>query len=171
MRVYKLGPEGREQVVAEIGAGTGMAARRLHGSYAQTLKPTTIASIGREELKHLIKRNPEVAMRIIEAFAKQTRRLDERLADVALREVPARLANLFVQLNDEEGMVTGEGYKIPTSYSQEQLGTMIGAKRVAVSRAFGRLKESGAVELKGRNIYIKNLEALKLAASQQKAAS
>jgi CRP-like cAMP-binding protein len=110
-------------------------------------------------------------MRIIEAFAKQTRRLDERLADVALREVPARLANLFLQLIEDEGVVTGEGYKIPTNYSQEQLGTMIGAKRVAVSRAFGRLKESGAVELRGRNIYIKNLEALKLAASQQKAAS
>jgi CRP-like cAMP-binding protein len=148
-----------------------MAARRLHESYAQTVEPTTIVSIGREELKHLIKRNPEVAIRIIEAFARQTRRLDERLADMSLREVPARLANLFLQLIEDEEVVTGEGYKIPTNYSQEQLGTMIRAKRVAVSRAFRRLKESGAVELKGRNIYIKNLEALKLAASQQKAAS
>jgi CRP-like cAMP-binding protein len=52
VRVYKLGPEGQEQVVAEIAAGTGIAARRLYGSYAQILEPTTIASIGREELKY-----------------------------------------------------------------------------------------------------------------------
>ena len=38
---------------------------------------------------------------------------------------------------------------------------MIGCKRVAVSRAFARLKENGAVELKERHILVKDLDALK----------
>jgi hypothetical protein len=38
---------------------------------------------------------------------------------------------------------------------------MIGCKRVAVSRAFSRLKEIGAVQLKERHIIVKDLDTLK----------
>ena len=38
---------------------------------------------------------------------------------------------------------------------------MIGCKRVAVTRAFSKLKEAGAVQLKERHIIIKNTDALK----------
>ena len=38
---------------------------------------------------------------------------------------------------------------------------MIGCKRVAVTRAFRKLEESGAVELKERRIVVKDIEALK----------
>jgi CRP/FNR family cyclic AMP-dependent transcriptional regulator len=37
--------------------------------------------------------------------------------------------------------------KIPNHYTHQQLGTMIGAKREAVTRAFARLQDEGAVEL------------------------
>src|SRR5829696_1892237 len=39
-----------------------------------------------------------------------------------------------------------EGYKLPAAYTHEELATMIGAGRVAVSRAFKELRETGAVE-------------------------
>ena len=38
---------------------------------------------------------------------------------------------------------------------------MIGCKRVAVTRAFSKLKEAGTVQLKERHIIIKNIDALK----------
>ena len=71
------------------------------------------------------------------------------------------MASLLGQLCESEGVVTAQGYKIPTRYTHERVGTMIGAKRVAVTRAFTKLKEEGAVELKQRLIYIKDIEALK----------
>jgi CRP-like cAMP-binding protein len=37
---------------------------------------------------------------------------------------------------------------------------MIGCKRVAVTRAFSKLKESGAIQLKERHIVVKDLGAL-----------
>jgi MFS family permease len=45
------------------------------------------------------------------------------------------------------------------------IGTMIGAKRVAVSRAFSHLKEAGAVEFKRRYIYITDMEVLREAST------
>jgi DNA-binding transcriptional regulator YhcF (GntR family) len=38
---------------------------------------------------------------------------------------------------------------------------MIGCKRVAVTRAFRKLEESGAVELKDRRIIVKDIDTLK----------
>ena len=58
-------------------------------------------------------------------------------------------------------MVSSESYRIPTRYTHGQIASMIGRKRVAVTRAFTRLKEIGAVELKRRHIIVKDLAALK----------
>ncbi len=58
-------------------------------------------------------------------------------------------------------MENGEGqYKIPTRYTHERLGTMVGAGRVAISRAFAGLKETGAVEQRNRRIHVVDLDAL-----------
>jgi CRP/FNR family cyclic AMP-dependent transcriptional regulator len=58
-------------------------------------------------------------------------------------------------------VVSSESYRIPTRYTHEQLASMIGCKRVAVTRAFSRLKEAGAVQLKDRHIIVKDVVTLK----------
>jgi CRP/FNR family cyclic AMP-dependent transcriptional regulator len=161
VRVYELGPEGREQTLTEIGEASAFAAQRLNGAYTQALEQTTILSIGREDLKELIRKNPEAGMKIIERLVENLRSSESRLADISLKEVPARLASLILQLCESEGVVIREGYKIPTRYTHERLGHLIGARRVAVSRAFKELKETGAVQLRDRYIYIKDLDPLK----------
>jgi CRP/FNR family cyclic AMP-dependent transcriptional regulator len=77
---------------------------------------------------------------------------------------------LFLQLVESEGVKTKEGYKIPTRYSHEQLATMANAHRVSVTRAFGRLRETGAVELRDRPIHVKDIEALGSAAGEEQRA-
>jgi CRP/FNR family transcriptional regulator, cyclic AMP receptor protein len=109
----------------------------------------------------VFERNPGAAIKLIRVLSRRLRLADERLADIALKQVPARVASLILQLVEEEGVVTEEGYKIPTLYTQERLGSMIGAKRVAVTRAFTKLQHEGNIELKRRLIYIKDIEALK----------
>ena len=84
-----------------------------------------------------------------------------RLADLALKEVLGRLASQILRLAEGEGPVTPEGYKIPTRYTHQHLSTMIGANREAVTRAFGRLRSEGGVELRNRRIFVKDLETLK----------
>jgi CRP/FNR family transcriptional regulator, cyclic AMP receptor protein len=56
--------------------------------------------------------------------------------------------------------VSPEGYLVPSRYTHEQLGTMIGAKRVAVTRAMKKLRDDGLVEGGRKRILIKDREAL-----------
>jgi CRP/FNR family transcriptional regulator, cyclic AMP receptor protein len=161
VRVYELGPGGQEHTLTEIEDGTAFAAQRLDGVYAQAMEQTILVVLPREDVKHLIGSCPEVGVRFIEALIKSLRASESRSADIALKEVPARLASLLLELVEAGGVVTGEGYKLPTHYTHERLGSMIGAKRVAVTKAFGRLQDEGAVELRRRLIYIKDIEEIR----------
>jgi CRP/FNR family transcriptional regulator len=69
-------------------------------------------------------------------------------------------------LIEGEGLRTATGYKIPTRYTHQQLGSMIGANREAVTRAFVRLREVGAVETRRRYIHVEDIEALRRAAEE-----
>ena len=89
--------------------------------------------------------------------------MEARWADVASKDVSARLASMLLLLFEREGVVTSEGYRIATRYTHRQLATMIGANREATTRALGRLREEGAVQLRNRYIYVMDMEALKRA--------
>jgi CRP/FNR family transcriptional regulator len=77
------------------------------------------------------------------------------------------LASFILQLIESEGVVTREGYKIPTRYTHRQLAAVIGSKRETVTKAFTLLQQTGAVELKRRRIHVKDIEVLKSAARHE----
>jgi CRP/FNR family transcriptional regulator, cyclic AMP receptor protein len=51
VRIYKIGSQGQEHTLAEIGDRTVFAAHRLHGSYGQALEPTIILALDEKELE------------------------------------------------------------------------------------------------------------------------
>lgn len=140
---------------------------RPHDVYAEALENSKVATLSSALLKRFVEENPITALRITELFIRRALHYEAVMADVALKEIPARLAGLILRLVESEGECEGGGgatpnrYVIPTRYSHELLGTMIGAKRVAVTRAFRQLREEGAVELRRRFIHVKDLQILK----------
>lgn len=170
VRVYRIDEAGGEFTLEVLGQGTVFGEMRLgpghrRGAYARAVEPSLVGVLGEEDLEGLIRRNPEVGVRMVRLLCERLRLAHNRLADLARKDVPARLASLILYLVEGEGVATGEGhYEIPTRYTHERLGTMIGAGRVAVSRAMAGLREAGAVEQRARRIRVLNLEALERAA-------
>jgi CRP-like cAMP-binding protein len=91
---------------------------------------------------------------------------ETRIEDVTLKGVPARLASLILFLIESEGVQIPGEIRIPTRYTHEHLGTMIGANREAVTRAFGRLQDEGALQLRRRLIYVEDVGALERVAGR-----
>lgn len=168
-RIYRMSPDGREFTLAMVEAGTvfgemALTGQRLEGAYAQAVEPSLVATMAREDLERLILDRPEVGLRITHLLSERLRHYETRLEDTAMKEVPARLAGIIVQLVESEGVRSGTGYRIPSHYTHERLGTMIGANRVAVTRAFGLLQDEGVVELRRRLILVPELKALRQSA-------
>jgi CRP/FNR family transcriptional regulator, cyclic AMP receptor protein len=116
-----------------------LTGQSLHGLYVRALTPSTVVSLRREELEGLIMKTPEVGLRLVRDLAEKLHASEARYADIIGKDVPARLATLILTLVDSEGVVSTESYRIPTHYTHERLASMIGCKRVAVTRAFRKL--------------------------------
>jgi CRP/FNR family cyclic AMP-dependent transcriptional regulator len=170
VQVYEVGPEGREITLSVVEGGNILGEMVLTGQlssgvYVRALEPSVLCSLRQRDLERLILGNPEVGLRLVRLLSERLRLAETRLAEFTHKNVAARLANQILRFVQSEGVVTREGhYRIPTRYTHQQLGTMIGAGRVAVSRAFADLREAGAVELRNRYIHVVDLEALRRAA-------
>jgi len=166
VQLYEIDAGGDEITLSVIEDGNvfgemALTGQSLKGLYVRAISPSMVVSLRREDLEDLITKKPEVGLRLVRELAERLRASEGRYADIVGKDVPARLATLILTLVDSEGVVSSESYRIPTHYTHEQLGSMIGCKRVAVTRAFRKLEEGGAVELKDRRIIVKNLDALK----------
>jgi CRP/FNR family transcriptional regulator len=170
VRIFRSTPDGREFTLAVVEAGTvfgemTLTGQQLEGAYAQAMEPSQVSTMLRTDLERLVLEKPEVGLRIMEVLSQRLRRQETRLEDATMKDVHARLAGIIVLLVESEGVRTGTGYGIPAHYTHESLGTMIGANRVAVTRAFGLLQDEGLVELKRRLIYVKDIDALRRSAA------
>jgi len=172
VRIYRVTPDGWEFTLAVVDAGTmfgemALTAQRLREAYAEATEPSDICVLRNADLERLVRANPEVGLRMMRVLSERLRACETRLEDIGLKDVPARLASLVLQLAESEGVVTPEGPKIHTRYTHRQLATMIGSSRETITRAFTKLQRTGAVELRRRHIYIKDMGALERAAGQE----
>jgi CRP/FNR family cyclic AMP-dependent transcriptional regulator len=103
---------------------------------------------------------------MISLFSERLHYYETRIEDATLKEVPARLASLILFLVEHEELQVPGRVRIPTHYTHEHLGTMIGANREAVTRAFGRLQDEGVVQIMRHIIYLNDVEALESAAGR-----
>jgi CRP/FNR family cyclic AMP-dependent transcriptional regulator len=166
VQVYELDRNGQEITLSVVEAGNIFGEVALTGQqpsdvYARALTPSVVCSLKCEDIERIILSHPEVGLRLVRRLSERLHETQIRLAELASKGVPARLAGLILRMAEREGVVTKRGIMVPTRYTHERLGTMIAAKRVAVSRAFNQLRYTGAVEVKRRRIHIRDPKALK----------
>jgi CRP/FNR family transcriptional regulator len=163
VRIYKMVGE-RELTLDVLESGTMFGEAALvgepEGSYAEILEPSRIAFLSVNVLRQTIRNNPEVGLKIAELLVRRLQLYADKIADLTLKEIPARLASLLVWLAEIEGTVIAGSYLVPSRYTHEQIGAMIGAKRVAVTRAMSKLRKDGVIEADRKHILIKDREAL-----------
>jgi CRP/FNR family transcriptional regulator len=170
VRLYRT--EGaREFTLEVVDAGTvfgemAFTPHRLRESYARAMEPSVIFAMERAEVERLIQQKPQVGLGIISLLSERLHYYETRMEDVTLKGVPARLASLILFLVESEGVQSPEEIRVPTRYTHEHLGTMIGANREAVTRAFGMLQDEGAVQIRRRTIYVNDVEALERVAGR-----
>jgi len=172
VRLYRATPQGREFTIAVVGSGTvfgemALTGQRLRNSYAEALEESEVSAMCRADVERLILDRPRVGLQLVHLLSERLTTHEVRMEDMALREVPARLARLLLLLVENDGIRTSAGYEIATRYTHQQLGTMIGANREAVTRAFARLREFGTVEIRRRYIHVEDIEELRRAAEDE----
>ena len=140
---------------------TGSALRPSRTLRVEALQASVLRTLGWEDFEELVLRNPMVGLTTIRLLGDRLEAYEGRLSELIRKEVPARLAGLILRLSEREGAAAGDGdRRIPTRYTHQQLASMVGANREAVTRALGVLRKAGAVESRKRQIYVTDAAAL-----------
>jgi CRP/FNR family cyclic AMP-dependent transcriptional regulator len=152
---------GREHTLSVLATGsavasTGLVPRWARDLHIRTLEASVVCRVKREDLEALVRTNSEVGLRLARMLATRVMLMEDRWVDMAEKEVSERLAALLYMLVQSEGVMSKEGPMIPTHYTHQQLASMIGANREAVTRAFATLQEEGCVEQRNRRVYVRD---------------
>src|SRR5919112_256800 len=170
VRIYKM-EASREFTLEVVDAGTvfgevAFTPHALRNAYAEATEPSILLAMDRADVERLIQLKPQVGIRIISLLSERLHYYETRMEDVILKEVPGRLASLILFLVESEGVKRPGEIGIPNRYTHEHLGTMIGANRETVTRAFGRLQNEGVIQLRRRLIYVEDVEGLERVAGR-----
>ena len=145
---------------AAVGA-TGLVPRWTRELHLRALEPSLVCGVAPEDLEAVVRANPEVGLELARTLANQLQLMEDRWADMVEKEVSQRLAGLIYMLVEGAGVMTKEGPMIPTHYTHNQLASMVGSNREAVTRAFAALQEGGCIEVRGRRVYVRDFDALR----------
>ena len=162
MRIFKSSPEGREQVLLTVTAGTPFNEVPVfdggtNPASASALEPTTVYIVPSKTVQSLLDGSPAAAA-IIKLFAGRLRHLTNVVEDLSFRSVVSRLARLLLDL----AVVQGGSSPVPR-LTQEEMATMIGSVRDVVGRGLRTLEKAGAIRLEGQRILVIDPEKLKTA--------
>jgi len=140
---------------------SGFAVRHSRAWHVEALQPSTMLVLRWEDFEELLLRNPEVGIMTIRLLGERLAACEGRLSDLIRKQVIARLAGLILNLSEHGGAITANGsHRIPTRYTHQQLASMVGSNREAITRALGRLRKAGAVEIRDRHIYVTDADEL-----------
>lgn len=172
VRVYKLSAEGRALTLAVLEPVTifgemTLVGQWMHDSFAEAMVECDIGVIRREVLRKILASYPEVALNFMELMGQRLREMENKLADIAFKSVPQRLATVLLNLAGHPG-VQPPSAAPPTlvRYTHQQLAEMIGSYRETVTKAIGEFREAGLIKIEDDAISLTDLEKLQRLASR-----
>lgn len=160
IKVYKLDPEGRKQVVLHVeGPGRVLAEvalfleRPTYPASAEALEESEVLALPKERFFQLLEERPQLARSLIRYLARRQERLLHLLDRLVFHEVRERLCEFLLERLAEEG----QGFRLPTN---PELAALLGTVPEAVSRNLGELYRRGLIRLAGRQVEVPDPGAL-----------
>jgi len=166
VRVYKLSPEERALTLMMLEPPTifgemTLVGQWVHDTYAEAMVECVVGVIGRDTLRQVLTRHPQVALAFMELMGQRLRAMENKLADIAFKSVPQRLASVLLSLSGvAAGQPAGASPPSAVRYTHQQLAEMIGSYRETVTKAIGEFREAGMIRIEDEAISLTDLAQL-----------
>jgi CRP/FNR family cyclic AMP-dependent transcriptional regulator len=121
--------------------------------------PCTLAILDRKDILSFFERHPSAWPKLVRVLCQRLRHTDQAFAEVALLELPARLAKSMLRLVELHSTST-PGKNPIIRFSQRELANMVGGTRESVNRCLRNWQRNGIVQIAEGSIIITNRSAL-----------
>jgi CRP/FNR family transcriptional regulator len=122
---------------------------------AWCLDKVITCAFSRQAFEDMILNIPAIALKIVKTLAGRIAALTERIEAMGQIHLEEKLYAVLMNVAREHGQQRGGGsYALDLQLTHEDLGFLVGAHRVSVTRIMKRLKKSGRVINDGKLLVI-----------------
>jgi len=155
VKIFKLSPEGKEQILHVFGPGEPFGEvpvfeGKRFPAHAAALEDSTACFYPRDAFVGLIKSNPSLALNMLAVLSRRLRTFAALVDNLALKEVPGRIAAHLLYLSDRQGTANQVELDVP----KNQLAGMLGTIPETLSRIFAKMATRGFIQLDGPRITL-----------------
>ncbi|HEX5398582.1 MAG TPA: Crp/Fnr family transcriptional regulator [Verrucomicrobiae bacterium] len=157
VNVHRVNALGQEQVIHIFRAGESFAEATLAApkgchADARAVASTQVLLIQKDGILELLKRQPELALRMLGSMSNHLRVLVGQLQDLTLKDVEIRLANWLVKRCPN--LAGSQPVRIELTMNKRTLAAELGTISETFSRTLAKFRKQKMLTVKGKTITI-----------------
>jgi len=165
VRIYHITTEGKEALLAFIDPGELFGELTIIGQsereeFAETMEKSQIVKIPAATIRELMAENPDVTLGVTKLIGLRRQRFERRLKSLMFQPNRDRLIFLLLELAERYAVLHPDGIALRIRLSHQEMANIIGSTRETVTVVLGDLQQEGLLEVKRRQVILKNLERL-----------
>lgn len=166
VKIFKTTAEGKESVVHlikpfNVFADIPLFEGNNYPVSAQTLEECLVLFVPKDGFINLIKEEPEISLKMLAGFAKRLKALVVQVEDLTTKEVKNRLAKyLLKEIKNNKSIGLLEPF-VKLTIPKSTLASYLGTITETLSRTFKKFQDQEIIKVKGKTIFITNLNKLK----------
>jgi len=150
VQIYRMSPEGRKLVIAQLLPQSffgelSCIGQGMYDTFAEVVEDSTIMTMNCAVLNRLLATKPEVARRILEAFGRRVLDAERQLEETVFKGIPARVAALLVRESKGDAV---------DGLTHQDIAERLGVYRETATNALNELKAAGLIEIGRKHIHI-----------------
>ncbi|EFL49196.1 transcriptional regulator, Crp/Fnr family [Solidesulfovibrio fructosivorans JJ]] len=160
VRIYQMSLAGKEHILHVFGPGEVFAevavfSDRVYPASAQAMEDGEYLFFPRERFRRLLADEPDLAMDMLGLLAVRLRQMVNKLEDLSLHEVPARLAAHLLLLEAQS-----KTRRLTLDLPKGQLAAYLGTIPETLSRVLRRFADDGLIALSGSAVELLDMPRL-----------
>ncbi|NMB30391.1 MAG: Crp/Fnr family transcriptional regulator [Clostridiales bacterium] len=159
VKISRISPSGKEQVIRVLGAGDFMGELSLFSEStftdnSEVMEDTTLCLIEGHHIKNLMAKYPTIAFKVLEELSKRLDAAENLIENISIHSVEKRLADTLLNLANREG-------EVHLPMRKQDLASSLGMSQETLSRKLSSFQQMGLIQLIGhRRIILLDINSL-----------
>ena len=163
-KLTKLSANGKDHIVKLVTKGELLGQRSMISDEpvnlsAVALEDMQVCFIPKSEVMGYFDKNNQFSMNVMKTICGDLKEADDHMVNLAQKTVKERLAETLLYLNDTFGK--NEDNSLKVQLSRDELASIIGTATESCIRLLSDFNKLGLIELNGKKIVLKDINALK----------
>jgi CRP/FNR family transcriptional regulator len=124
---------------------------------ATCLEPTLTCGIDKKTFEKMVIEFPVIGLAVIRNLSQRIAHLSGKVGALTEPSLDDRLYEVLVNVAREVGTHTPGGWTIAFPLTHEEIGFLVGAHRVSVTRTLRKLRDVGKIRTSGKFLFINDL--------------